>query len=110
MTIARFSFFASFFFIAATTARAQMTAIELQNLCTSHYDVDAGMCGGYVKAIAEQLMADHDPRAHFCLSPAIGPQTLVQNVQRAWEARPPKPEDLAFDSVTGVLKDRFRCM
>ena len=110
MNIARFLLFAPLFFIVATSARAQMTAIELQNMCSSHYDVDAGMCGGYIKAIAEQLMSDHDPRAKFCLSPAIGPQNLVENVQRGWATRPPKPEDLAFDSVTGVLKDRFRCM
>lgn len=87
-----------------------MTAIELQNMCTSRYDVDAGMCGGYIKAVAEQLMQDHDPRAKVCLSPAVSAQTLMENVQRSWAARPPQPQDLAIDSVTGVLKDRFRCI
>ena len=87
-----------------------MTAVELQGLCTSRYDVDAGMCAGYIKAIAEELMQDSDPRARVCLSPAIGPQTLVDNVQRSWAERAPQAQDFASDSVAGVLKDRFRCM
>lgn len=79
-------------------------------MCASRYDVDAGMCAGYVKAIAEQLMHDSDPRAKFCLSPAVSAQTLVDNVRRGWATRPPVAQDLAVDSVSGVLKDRFRCM
>ena len=109
MTLSRFATFL-ILILATTAAHAQMTAVELQNLCTSRYDVDAGMCAGYVKAIAEELMHDSDPRAKLCLSPAIGAQTLVENVQRGWAARTPQPQDFASDSVAGVLRDRFRCM
>lgn len=87
-----------------------MTAVELQGLCNSRYDVDAGMCAGYIKAIAEELMNDHDPRARICLSPAVSAQTLVDNVERGWLSRAPQPQDLAADSVAGVLKERFRCL
>lgn len=113
MNISRFPLLALPLFTAlllSVPARAQMTAVELQNLCTSRYDVDAGMCAGYIKAIAEELMQDPDPRAKVCLSPAIGPQTLVDNVQRGWATRAPQPQDFANDSVAGVLKERFRCM
>lgn len=105
------SFFPSLFFLVTLSmpAYAQMTAVELQTLCASRYDVDAGMCAGYVQAIAEELMADSDPRAQTCLSPAIAAQTLVDNVRRGWAARAPQPQDFATDSVAGVLKDRFRC-
>lgn len=113
MTLSRiFSSLVLFFLFAnmAMPAHAQMTAIELQGLCNSRYDVDAGMCAGYIKAIAEELMQESDPRAQVCLSPAIGPQTLVENVQRSWAERAPQSQDFANDSVAGVLKDRFRCM
>jgi hypothetical protein len=109
MTFTRF-FIAAVLLFLTTAANAQMTAVELQDLCTSRYDVDAGMCAGYVKAIAEELMHDSDPRAKLCLSPNIGAQTLVENVQRGWAERAPQPQDFASDSVAGVLKDRFRCM
>lgn len=102
--------FSAVFSVAAFSARAQMTAVELHNLCNSRYDVDAGMCAGYIKAIAEELMQDSDPRAQICLSPAIGPQTLVDNVLRGWAERAPQSQDFATDSVAGVLKDRFRCI
>lgn len=113
MTLSRSFFTLVVFFLMANLAapaRAQMTAIELQGLCNSRYDVDAGMCAGYIKAIAEELMRESDPRAQVCLSPAIGPQTLVDNVQRSWAVRAPQAQDFATDSVAGVLKDRFRCM
>ncbi len=113
MTLSRFTFFALFFmatFPAAAQMSGQVTAIELQTLCTSRYDVDAGMCAGYIKAIAEELMQEHDPRAQICLSPAISAQTLMENVLRSWAERAPQPQDLANDSVAGVLKDRFRCI
>ena len=87
-----------------------MTAVQLQGLCNSRYDVDAGMCAGYVMAIAERLQQDSDPLHHVCLSPAIGAQTLVENLQRAWAVQPPQPQDLATTTVAGALRDRFRCL
>lgn len=99
--------------VAAIPVQAQvqgaMTAIELQNLCNSRYDVDAGMCAGYIMAIAERLQQDPNPIHRVCLSPAVSPQTLVDNLLRGWESSPPQPHDLATDSVAGLLRDRFRC-
>jgi Rap1a immunity proteins len=113
MTLSRFLVFAPLFimaFPATAQMQGQVTAMELQSLCTSRYDIDAGMCAGYIKAIAEELMHEHDPRAQICLSPAISAQTLMENVLRAWAEKAPEPQDLANDSVAGVLKDRFRCI
>lgn len=100
-------------FVLATAANAQIqapvTALQLQNLCTSKYDIDVGLCAGYVMAVAERLNAESDPGNRVCLSPSIAPQTLVVNVQKAWESAPPAPQDFAAESVEIALRQRFHC-
>lgn len=86
-----------------------LSAIDLQNLCNSRYDVDVGMCAGYIMAIAEQLQAQSDPAQPVCLSPAVRGQALVDNMQRAWAEQPPGPHDQAAAHVARVLRARFRC-
>lgn len=95
---------------AQAGARGIMTALQLQQLCDSPYDVDAGMCAGYVMAVAERIQQDPNPASRVCLSPAIGPQILVQNVQRAWEQHPPAAYDLAVENVEALLRQRFKCI
>lgn len=86
-----------------------MTAIQLQDLCNSQYDVDAGICAGYVTAVAEQLMSQSNPTTQICLSPAISPQTLSDHLRRSFEKTPPGAEDLAAQYVIQALRQRFRC-
>ena len=91
-----------------------MTVPELQQLCDSRYDVEAGMCAGYIMAIAETMTQDGNPMHRVCLNPAIGPQVLMENVRRDWAALTPDqqygPQDLATDAVKGAIRRRFRCM
>lgn len=94
---------------AAAQIQGPMTAVQLRALCASKYDVDFGICAGYVTAVAERLMADPRPEARMCLSPAITPQTLVANIEKAWGDLPPRPDETASDNVEGVLRSRFRC-
>lgn len=86
-----------------------MTTIRLQQLCDSPYDVDAGMCAGYVMAIAEMILQDPRPSRRVCLSPAVGPETLIQNLRRAWQNNPPAAYELAIENVETTLRDRFKC-
>lgn len=87
-----------------------MTAISLKQLCDSPYDVDVGMCAGYIAAIAEMIMQDPRPSRRVCLSPAIGPQVLMQNMQQAWKDSPPQEYDLAVVNVEMLLRHRFKCL
>lgn len=106
--------FAFIMFFIPVMAFAQVpgswSAVQLQQLCNSRYDVDTGMCAGYVMAVADKLMHDRKPISRVCLSPAIGPQVLVDNLKRSWEEAPPAAQDLAVDNVEGVLRTRFRCI
>lgn len=86
-----------------------MMAHQLQQLCLSRYDVDAGICAGYMAAVADRLMRDSNPDNRVCLSPAISPQTLVDNVQRDWASSEISPQEMALDAVEGALRRRFRC-
>ena len=86
-----------------------MTALQLQQMCASHYDVDAGMCAGYVTAVAERLMRENDPATHICLSPAISPQTLVDNLRAVWGKQPPESQELASSGVELALRQQFQC-
>lgn len=86
-----------------------MTTPQLQALCASKYDIDFGICAGYVTAVAERLMGERDPTRRVCLSAAISPQTLVANVTKAWADQPPTAQDFAADSVELALRQRFAC-
>jgi len=86
-----------------------MTTVQLQDLCNSRYDVDAGMCAGYVTAVAERLMIDNNPHQRVCLSPAIAPQILVDNIRNVWAKQPPEAQDLAAQTVESALRQQFRC-
>ena len=97
--------------VVATPLQASepMTAIALRDMCQSRYDIDVGLCAGYVAAVAEIIMQENNPSRRVCLSPAIGPQTLITHVQAAWQAVPPQPEELALYNVDMILRERFRC-
>lgn len=96
-----------------TPSRAQvkspMTAVQLQALCASKYDIDFGICAGYVAAVADRLTGVKEGTGRVCLSPAVSPQLLVANVRQAWDAQAPQPQDSGFDSVESALRQRFRC-
>jgi len=113
MTLSRSWLFALLFLALALPAQAQqqgpLTAVQLQQMCVSRYDVDAGMCAGYVMAIADQLQHETEPLYKICLTPAITPQTLIDNLQRIWKDQPPQSNEMAFSNVTGALRGRFRC-
>lgn len=98
--------FVVFAWPAAAQIPAPTTVGQLLQLCQSRYDVDAGMCAGYALGVAESLMAG--PSA-ICLSPAITPQTLVDNLRRAWTQAAPDPTQDAFAAVAAVLRERFHC-
>jgi hypothetical protein len=102
-------FFSWVAFPAAAQVQTPMGMMELRNLCASKYDVEAGLCAGYITAVADAIMRHSNPNNPVCLSPAIGPQTLVVNVMRSWKDSPPAAGDSAFDAVEGALKRRFRC-
>lgn len=94
---------------ASAQVQSPMTVPQLQALCSSKYDIDVGMCAGYVTAVAERLMNDSNPHNRVCLSPAIAPETLVTNLEKAWQDQPPQPQDFASVSVESALRQRFRC-
>ncbi len=115
-TIVLFAFFTIFGLL--NTAQAQikevMTALQLEALCTSRYDVDAGFCAGYVTAVAERLMSESSTASggstgRVCLSPAITPETLITHVRSVWQTSPPTPQDFAAESVELALRQRFEC-
>lgn len=94
---------------AEAQTHSTMTVAQLQQLCSSRYDIDVGMCAGYISAIAESLMQNNNPQERVCLSPAIGPQILIEHMQAAWQKNPPQPQDFANANVEHVLRTRFRC-
>lgn|SRR5690606_12990217 len=112
MILSRFFLFAPVFFMtlpAMAQIQSPMLASQLQQMCQSRYDVEAGLCAGYIAAVADKLMRDSNPANAVCLSPAIGPQTLVDNVLRDWSENEIAPQEMAFEAVEGVLRRRFRC-
>ncbi len=112
MILRRLAAFALFFltaFPAGAQVQSPLTAHQLHQMCQSRYDVEAGLCAGYVAAVADKLMRDSNPANAVCLSPAIGPQTLVDNVLRDWSQAEIAPQEMAFEAVEGVLRRRFRC-
>jgi hypothetical protein len=112
MIIARFAVFSLLFFAslpASAQVQTPMMAHQLQQLCMSRYDVDAGLCAGYVTAVADKLMRESNPANAVCMSPAISPQTLVDNLLRDWQEAEIAPEQMAFEAVEGVFRQRFRC-
>ncbi len=94
---------------ARAEVQTPMTADSLRKMCDSRYDIDAGMCAGYIMAVAETVMQDSNPGRRVCLSPAISPQTLMDHVRDYWQQNPPAPQDLASFSVDLALRARFRC-
>lgn len=76
----------------------------LQHLCNSSYDVDAGLCAGYIMGVADTLQQQRQA----CLSPSISPETLVANIRRAWEQNPQQPEN-ALQSIQDIFQSRFPC-
>lgn len=90
---------------AATQAATPLyTTAYLQSLCSSTYDIDAGLCSGYLMGVADSLQQ----AKQACLSPQIGPETLTSNIRRAWEQNPDQPRD-ALQSVQEILQARFPC-
>jgi hypothetical protein len=114
MRLLLFSVTCLVFGLHSMAAQAQMqtpmTAVQLQDMCASRYDVEAGLCAGYVTAVAERLLSESDPVRRICLSPAIAPQTLVDNVRAVWSKYPPQPQDFAAESVEVALRQQFDCM
>lgn len=80
------------------------TTAYLRSLCNSTYDVDAGLCAGYLMGVAESLQQ----AKQACLSPQISPETLTTNIRRGWEQNPDQPAD-ALQSVQAILQSRFPC-
>lgn len=116
MMIQRFLLFALFFLpvlsaqgVADAQVQAPIDVAQLLRLCDSTYDVDVGMCAGYVTAVAESIMNNSRPEQRVCLNPAIGPETLIENVRVSWAKDAPMPTDGAFGAVEGALRRRFRC-
>jgi hypothetical protein len=97
------------FDVAQAQVKTPMSNDQLQKLCTSRYDIDVGICAGYITAIAEHIMQDNNPQQRVCLSPAIGPQILMDHVQKYWLKSPPKAQDLASIGVEQALRAQFRC-
>lgn len=94
---------------ALAQAQTPISAVQLQKMCTSRYDIDVGICAGYVTAVAEALMNENNPSQPICLSPAISPQSLMDNLLKVWSESPPGPEMTAADAVKRTLRIRFRC-
>ena len=97
--------FIGFMLLAGNAQAASLyTTPYLQSLCNSTYDVEAGLCSGYIMGIADSLQA----QGKACLSPAIGPETLTINIRRGWEQAPEQPAD-ALQSVSQLIESRFPC-
>jgi hypothetical protein len=94
---------------ASAQTASPFTAHALQKMCDSRYDIDVGICAGYITAIAEMVQQESSPGRRVCLSPAISPQTLMDHVQKYWAANPPAAQDLASFNVDLALRDRFKC-
>ncbi len=90
--------------VMAQAAGPLYTTAYLQNLCNSTYDIDAGLCSGYLMGVADSLQQ----QKQACLSPQIGPETLTVNIRRAWDQTPNQPLD-AMTSVQAILQSRFPC-
>jgi hypothetical protein len=103
------TFLALFPALAQAQVQTPMSAHALQKMCDSRYDIDVGICAGYITAIAEMVQQESSPGRRVCLSPAISPQTLMEHVQKYWAANPPNTQDLASFNVDQALRDRFRC-
>lgn len=80
------------------------TTAQLQALCASPYDIDVGLCAGYIMAVADQTQRD----GQSCISGQIGPETMTDNIRRAWAQSPRQPDD-ALSSVQEILHNRFPC-
>jgi hypothetical protein len=76
----------------------------LQHLCNSTYDVDAGLCAGYIMGVADTLQQ----QKQACLSPNISPEVLVENIRRAWEQKKDQPDN-ALHSIQDIFLTRFPC-
>jgi hypothetical protein len=76
----------------------------LQGLCNSPYDVDVGLCSGYIMGVADTLQQQNQ----VCLTPQIGAETLMLNIRRGWQQKPDQPVS-ALQSVQDILQQRFPC-
>lgn len=77
---------------------------ELQHLCDSQYDVDAGICAGYVMGVADALQQ----QGRACIGANIRPETLMDNIRRGWTQNT-APSDTALLSVQDIITQRFPC-
>lgn len=104
-------FYAIACFLLATMISAAQAApaalystAYLQHLCNSTYDVDAGLCAGYIMGVADTLQQ----QKQACLSPNISPEILVENIRRAWEQKKEQPDN-ALHSIQDIFQIRFPC-
>ena len=107
-------FILSIFFLILTVAGALAapitttplyTTAQLRALCDSAYDVDAGLCAGYIMAVADDLQQ----QGQACLSPQIQPETLVANLRRAWQQNLAAASTSALHNVQEIIQSRFPC-
>ena len=89
----------------AHAAAPLYTTAYLRHLCTSTYDIDVGLCAGYVMGVADGLQQS----GAACLSPMITPEVLIDNLNRGWAAQTGSPPDEALHSVQDILQTRFPC-
>jgi hypothetical protein len=95
--------------LGASAAQAAMvqpmyTTAYLQHLCDSSYDVDAGLCAGFIMGVADTLQQ----QKQACLNPSISPETLLANIRRAWDQEPEQPAS-ALQSIQQIFQQRFPC-
>jgi hypothetical protein len=94
--------------VSAMTAHAATPPLYstayLQHLCNSTYDVDAGLCAGYIMGVADTLQQ----QKQACLSPNISPEVLVENIRRAWTQPGDQPIN-ALQSIQDIFQSRFPC-
>jgi hypothetical protein len=89
---------------AYAAPQALYTTAYLQHLCSSTYDIDVGMCAGYIMSVADDLQQ----QGQVCLTGQVGPAVLMDNIRRSWTQTSNQPTG-ARQSVGDILQQRFPC-
>lgn len=93
----------------AQSDQAYWSGRDLKAYCLSDYDVDYGLCSGYITAVAD-LMIEHNLYGlQSCHSNLVRPQQLVDLVVTSLRKNDQTPPGNARYIVASVLAKSFPC-
>lgn len=87
----------------------RLSGAELRALCASSSNVDYGMCAGYVRAVADLMLAESVAGNKACAFGLVRPQQLLDIVRVYMDQTPTALETPARAAVAQALARAFPC-